>query len=126
MIAPAAALALAGAIGTLTTRLIMRDSGPRSLLVAVTLGMGLGVGMTACAFFVWMALAGPGRSTWFVAAEVHEAHERGRAIARVVAGGTVGAVIGPLAVGPAGSFAERLGADIEEVRKGIGLICPLL
>jgi MFS family permease len=47
----------------------------------------------------------------FVAAEVHEAHERGRAIARVVAGGTVGAVIGPLAVGPAGSFAGRLGAD---------------
>ena len=69
MIALVAALALAGAIGTLTTRLIMRDPGPRSLLVAVTLGTGLGVGMTACAFFVWMALAGPGRSTWFVGAE---------------------------------------------------------
>ena len=69
MISLAAALALAGAIGTLTTRLLMRDSSPRSLLVAVTLGTGLGVGMTACAFFVWIALAGPGRSTWFRAAE---------------------------------------------------------
>jgi MFS family permease len=47
----------------------------------------------------------------FVAAEVHEAHERGRAIARVVLGGTVGAVIGPLAVGPAGKAAARLGLD---------------
>ena len=47
----------------------------------------------------------------FVAAEVHEAHERGRAIARVVLGGTVGAVIGPLAVGPAGNAAARLGVD---------------
>ena len=47
----------------------------------------------------------------FVAAEVHAAHERGRAIARVVLGGTVGAVIGPLAVGPAGTAAARFGLD---------------
>jgi len=70
VIALAAALALAVAIGTLTTRLIMRDPAPRSILVALALGTGLGLGMTACAFFVWIVMAGPDRSTWFVAAEV--------------------------------------------------------
>ena len=47
----------------------------------------------------------------FVAAEVHAPDERGRAISRVVAGGTVGAVLGPLAVGPAGTAAARAGVD---------------
>jgi MFS family permease len=47
----------------------------------------------------------------FVAAEVHPPSRRGRAIARVVLGGTVGAVLGPLLVGPASSFAARLGLD---------------
>ena len=47
----------------------------------------------------------------FVAGEVHAAAERGRAISRVVMGATVGAVFGPLAVGPAGGLAERAGRD---------------
>lgn len=47
----------------------------------------------------------------FVAAEVHAAADRGRAIARVVMGATLGAVFGPLAVGPAGALAERAGRD---------------
>jgi len=47
----------------------------------------------------------------FVAAEVHAAADRGRAISRVVMGATVGAVFGPLAVGPAGTLAERAGQD---------------
>jgi MFS family permease len=45
----------------------------------------------------------------FAAAEVHPPAERGRAISTVVLGGTVGAVLGPLLVGPAGAWAERLG-----------------
>jgi MFS family permease len=45
----------------------------------------------------------------FVAAEVHPAAQRARAIARVVVGGTVGAVVGPLLVGPAGGLSRRLG-----------------
>ena len=47
----------------------------------------------------------------FVAAEVHAAADRGRAIARVVVGATLGAVFGPLAVGPAGTAAARFGRD---------------
>jgi MFS family permease len=47
----------------------------------------------------------------FVAAEVHTPADRGRAIARVVLGATVGAVIGPVAVAPAGTLAARAGLD---------------
>ena len=47
----------------------------------------------------------------FVAAEVHAAADRGRAISRVVVGATVGAVFGPLAVAPAGTAAARAGFD---------------
>jgi MFS family permease len=45
----------------------------------------------------------------FAAAEVHPPAERGRAISTVVLGGTVGAILGPLLVGPAGKWAESLG-----------------
>ncbi len=47
----------------------------------------------------------------FVAAEVHPPLERGRAIARVVLGGTVGAVTGPLLAGPMAGLAGRAGVD---------------
>lgn len=67
------------------------------------------------AFLAGILLMGAAQSALqlgrFVAAEVHPAHERGRAISRVVAGGTVGAVVGPLAVGPAGEAAARAGLD---------------
>jgi MFS family permease len=45
----------------------------------------------------------------FVAAEVHPPAERARAIGRVVTGGTVGAVFGPLLVGPSAGLAGRTG-----------------
>lgn len=47
----------------------------------------------------------------FVAAEVSPPARRGRAISTVVVGGTVGAVLGPLLVSPAGDTARRLGVD---------------
>jgi MFS family permease len=47
----------------------------------------------------------------FVAAEVHPPAERGRAIANVVVGGTVGAIVGPLLIGPMGRLARGLGVD---------------
>jgi MFS family permease len=47
----------------------------------------------------------------FVSAEVHLPGERGRAISRVVLGGTVGAVFGPLLAGPAGSASSSVGLD---------------
>lgn len=45
----------------------------------------------------------------FVAAEVHPADQRGRAISNVVLGGTVGAIVGPLMVGPVGRWAQQWG-----------------
>jgi MFS family permease len=44
----------------------------------------------------------------YVAAEVHPPAERARAIGRVVTGGTVGAVVGPLLVGPSAGLAASL------------------
>lgn len=45
----------------------------------------------------------------FTAAEVHPPAERGRAISNVVLGGTMGAVFGPLMVGPLGKWSHQLG-----------------
>lgn len=47
----------------------------------------------------------------FAAAEVHAPAERGRAISNVVLGGSVGAVFGPLMVGPFGDWGYSLGWD---------------
>jgi MFS family permease len=47
----------------------------------------------------------------FIAAEVHPPSERGRAISNVVIGGTVGAVLGPLLVGPSGQLVNQFGMD---------------
>lgn len=47
----------------------------------------------------------------FAAAEVHLPDQRGRAISNVVIGGTVGAVLGPLLVGPMGQWAAARGVN---------------
>jgi MFS family permease len=47
----------------------------------------------------------------FAAAEVNPPERRGAAISNVVLGGTFGAVVGPLLVGPMGNFANALGMD---------------
>jgi MFS family permease len=47
----------------------------------------------------------------FAAAEVHRPSARGRAISTVIFGGTVGAVAGPLLVGPAGTWAQAQGLN---------------
>lgn len=47
----------------------------------------------------------------FAAAEVHPPDQRGRAISNVVIGGTVGAIIGPLMVGPTGQWATQVGLN---------------
>jgi len=60
-------------------------------------------------FLIAMILMGTANSALqlarFAAAEVHEPSERGRAISNVVVGGTVGAVFGPVLVGPTGKLA---------------------
>jgi len=64
-------------------------------------------------FLVGLLLMGFAQSAMqlgrFVSAEVHSLHERGRAISFVVMGGTVGAISGPLLVGPAGRWAASYG-----------------
>ena len=47
----------------------------------------------------------------FAAAEVNPPEKRGAAISNVVLGGTFGAVVGPLLVGPMGNFVRSLGMD---------------
>ena len=47
----------------------------------------------------------------FAAAEVNPPERRGAAISNVVLGGTFGALVGPLLVGPMGSFVRTLGMD---------------
>ncbi|HEX9331612.1 MAG TPA: MFS transporter, partial [Anaerolineales bacterium] len=47
----------------------------------------------------------------FAAAEVNPPEKRGAAISNVVLGGTFGAIIGPLLVGPMGNFVRTFGMD---------------
>lgn len=47
----------------------------------------------------------------FAAAEVNPPAKRGAAISNVVLGGTFGAIVGPLLIGPMGNFARTLGMD---------------
>jgi MFS family permease len=91
-----------------------------------SLAMGQGVGVLGSAvagaaviarsfplFLTGLALMGMARASAdlgrFAAAEVHLPAGRGRAISRVVLGGTVGAVIGPLLVGPTGRWSLGTG-----------------
>ncbi len=64
-------------------------------------------------FLLGLVLVGVARSAVdlarFVAAEVHLPSKRGRAIANVVLGSTVGAIFGPLLVGPMGRLAAWAG-----------------
>jgi MFS family permease len=79
-----------------------------SLVAAASLEAG-----SLAAFLAGLILTGAASSavqlSRFAAAEVHAPEARGRAIANVVLGGTVGAVLGPILVGPAGSAGVGLG-----------------
>lgn len=92
------------------------------LVIGLVLGV-IGAGLAGGALVVrsfWLFLAGMtlmgaansalqlGR---FAAAEVHPPAERGRAISNVVIGGTMGAIFGPLMVGPMGAWSSQFGVD---------------
>lgn len=92
----------------------------------ITLGLVLGVtgaGVVVVAanqsllllMFPGMVLMGFGNAAVllgrFSAAEVNPPEKRGAAISNVVVGGTVGAIFGPLLVGPMGALSLRLGMD---------------
>jgi|SRR3990172_8759828 len=92
----------------------------------ISLGLAIGVVGSAIAvaaigrgslsiFLLGMTLMGVANAAMqlarFAAAEVHSPAERGRAISNVVVGGTIGAVLGPLLVGPTGRLAVSVGVD---------------
>lgn len=110
-----------GRRGSLTLGLMLGVAGGIIAVVAIfrgSFGMLL-VGMTMMgASNAAMQLAR------FAAAEVHPIERRGRAISNVVIGGTVGAVLGPLLVGPSGSWAVQAGIDelAGPFAAGVGLL----
>ncbi len=112
-----AALA-APAWGLLMDRVGRRDG----LLLGLLLGMaGAGlvqgaISLSSLAIFLGaMGLIGVATAavqlSRFSAAEVHPPSERGRAISTVVLGGTVGAILGPLLIAPAGHLALLAGLE---------------
>lgn len=84
-------------------------------ILGAVLAAGAVIGASFAVLLAGLALMGAANSALqlarFVAAEVHPPAERGRAIANVVIGGTVGAVFGPLLIGPMGRLARGLGVD---------------
>jgi MFS family permease len=78
-------------------------------VIGSVIAMGALVGRSFPLFLMGLVLVGMARSAVdlgrFAAAEVHLPSERGRAISHVVLGSTVGAVVGPLLVGPTGNLA---------------------
>jgi len=88
--------ALAGAAGALISTAAVVSVSLWSFLLGSTL---VGVAISAV------------QLSRFVAAEVHQAGERARAISTVVVGGTLGAIFGPLIAGPMSRIAAGLGLD---------------
>ena len=88
--------ALAGAAGALISTAAVVSVSLWSFLLGSTL---VGVAISAV------------QLSRFVAAEVHQASERARAISTVVVGGSLGAIAGPLIAGPMSRIAAGLGLD---------------
>lgn len=120
---PATVLLLSAALGALTWGFLMERIGRRKglaigLVIGALGGLFAGIALWRGSFplfLVGMGMFGFAQSAMqlgrFAAAEVNPAAKRGQAIANVVLGGTVGAIVGPLLVGPAGVLASRAGID---------------
>jgi MFS family permease len=120
---PSAVFLLGGALAASLWGVLMDIVGRRN---GIALGLSLGVagaGLVVMAvnqsllalMLVGMVLMGFGNAAVvlgrFAAAEVNPPEKRGAAISNVVLGGTVGAIFGPLLVGPMGGLSLRLGLD---------------
>jgi MFS family permease len=118
---PSAVYLLGAALSAPAWGLLLDRFGRRGGLL---LGLGLGVAgavlvqaalatASMATFLAAMALIGAASAaiqlSRFMAAEVHPPALRGRSISNVVLGGAVGAILGPLLVGPAGRWAGVLG-----------------
>jgi MFS family permease len=120
---PSAVYLLAGAFAALFWGRLMDVIGRRNGIASGLLIGAVGSGLVVYAvrvtslgiFLLGMALMGIANAAValgrFAAAEVNLPENRGRAISYVVLGGTVGAILGPLLVGPTGVFAVNLGLD---------------
>lgn len=90
------------------------------------LAMGAVVNRAFLVFLLALILVGMARSAVdlgrFAAAEVHQPAQRGRAISRVVLGSTVGAIFGPLLVGPTGRWAMEAGFSELAGPYGVGFV----
>lgn len=118
---PGALYVLGMALGALIWGLSMERTGRRKGLVLGQVIGVIGSGLVIQAIFrrsftfflTGLVLVGIARAAVdlgrFAAAEVHFPEERGRAISKVVLGSTVGAVVGPLLVGPTGRLALEVG-----------------
>jgi MFS family permease len=120
---PSAVFLVGGALAASAWGVLMDLIGRRN---GIALGLLLGVtgaGMVVVAanqsllwlMFPGMAFMGFGNAAVllgrFSAAEVNPPEKRGAAISNVVLGGTVGAIFGPLLVGPMGELSLHLGMD---------------
>lgn len=120
---PVATGALGAALASLPLSRLMGRFGRRP---GLTLGYGLAVlgsglamaGVVARSFpllLLGMALFGIGNTSnllaRFAAADVSSADQRGRAIGLIVGGGTVGSILGPNLVAPAGRVGDLLGVS---------------
>ncbi len=120
---PVTILLLSAALGAFSWGLLIEKIGRRN---GLGIGLILGIfGGLLAALAIWqktyllylagMALFGFAQSAMqlgrFAAAEVNPPEKRGKAIATVVLGGTVGSIAGPLLVGPAGVLASRAGLN---------------
>ncbi|MBI5581197.1 MAG: MFS transporter [Deltaproteobacteria bacterium] len=88
------------------------------------------VGCSFLFFLTGLVMVGMARSAVdlgrFIAAEVHHPEMRGRAISKVVLGSTVGAIVGPLLVGPTGELATMAGLPELSGPYGVGFVVLVL
>ena len=135
---PGALFVLGQACGAMVWGFSMERTGRRlGLALGQVIGVvGSAIAMAAVvhrsfsAFLFGLLLAGIARSAVdlgrFAAAEVHLPAKRGRAIANVVLGSTVGAIVGPLLVGPTGRLAVQAGFAELAGPYGVGFISLVL
>jgi MFS family permease len=120
---PSAVYLVGGALAASAWGVLMDIIGRRNGIgLGLVLGL-IGAGLVALAanlsllllMLLGMTLMGFGNAAMllgrFSAAEVNPPEKRGAAISNVVLGGTVGAIFGPLLVGPMGELALRFGMD---------------
>ncbi|MGQ0602438.1 MAG: MFS transporter, partial [Anaerolineales bacterium] len=119
---PAAVYMAGGALGAYLSARYMEQAGRRrglalGFIVGVIGALGAGLAVLLGNFIFFLAsfvLMGASRASYdlarYAAAEMHPAEVRGHAISRVVLGGTLGSVFGPIVIVPLmGQWAASLG-----------------